>query len=43
MGRVLKGEPMTAWDIALPLAVCALLTLLCLGYVVRSLRHAALK
>jgi sodium transport system permease protein len=43
MGRVLKGEAMTAWDIALPLAVCALLTLLCLGYVVRSLRHAALK
>jgi len=43
MGRVLKGEAMSAWDIALPLAVCVLLTLLCLGYVARSLRHAALK
>ena len=43
MGRVLKGEAMAAWDIVLPLGVCVLVTLLCLGYVARSLRHAALK
>ena len=43
MGRVLKGEAMAPWDIALPLGVCVLVTLLCLAYVTRSLRHAALK
>jgi sodium transport system permease protein len=43
MGRVLKGEPMAAWELALPLAVSALLVALCLGLVARSLRGAALE
>jgi len=43
MGRVLKGEPMAVWEWALPLAVCVLLVLLCLGFVARGLRAAALK
>jgi sodium transport system permease protein len=43
MGRVLKGEPMTPLELMLPLAVCALLVLLCLAFVARSLRTAALK
>lgn len=42
MGRVLKGEPMAAWEWALPMGVCGLLTVLCLGYVARTLRRAAL-
>ena len=41
MGRVLKGEPMAAWEWALPLAVCLLLVLMCLGFVARGLRAAA--
>jgi len=43
MGRVLKGEAMAAWEWALPLAVCVLLVLLCLAFVARSLRAAAMK
>jgi sodium transport system permease protein len=43
MGRVLKGEPMAAWEWALPLAVCVSLVLLCLGFVARALRAAAVK
>ena len=43
MGRVLKGEAMAAWEWALPLAVCVLLVLLCLGFVSRGLRAAALQ
>jgi sodium transport system permease protein len=43
MGRVLKGEPMAGWEWALPLAVCLLLVLLCLAYVARGLRAAAMK
>lgn len=43
MGRVLKGEPMAAWEWALPLVVCGLLVLLCLGFVARGLRTAAMK
>jgi sodium transport system permease protein len=43
MGRVLKGEPMAAWEWALPLAVCVLLVLLCLGIVARGLRATAVK
>jgi len=42
MGRVLKGESMAAWDLALPLVICVLLTAACLTYVARSLRRAAL-
>jgi sodium transport system permease protein len=43
MGRVLKGEPMAVWEWALPLAVCVLLVLLCLGFVARGLRAAAVR
>ncbi len=43
MGRVLKGEPTAALDWAVPLGVCVVLTILCLAYVARSLRQAALK
>ena len=43
MGRVLKGEAVAAWEWALPLAVCVLLVLLCLGFVARGLRAAALQ
>jgi sodium transport system permease protein len=43
MGRVLKGEPIAAWELTLPLAVSALLVALCLGFVARWLRGAALK
>jgi sodium transport system permease protein len=43
MGRVLKGEAIAAWELALPLAVCALLAAACLCVVARGLRGAALK
>ncbi|MCU0963679.1 MAG: ABC transporter permease subunit [Burkholderiaceae bacterium] len=43
MGRVLKGESIAAWELALPLAVSALLVSLCLAFVARSLRGAAMK
>jgi sodium transport system permease protein len=43
MGRVLKGEPIAPWELALPLAVSVALVLLCLGFVARSLRAAAVK
>ena len=43
MGRVLKGEPIAGWELALPLAVSALLVAVCLGFVARSLRSAALE
>jgi sodium transport system permease protein len=43
MGRVLKGEPIAAWEFALPLMVSAVLAATCLAFVARSLRTAALK
>jgi sodium transport system permease protein len=43
MGRVLKGEAIAGWELALPPLVCLLLTALCLAYVTHSLRRAALK
>ncbi len=43
MGRVLRGEAMAAWEWALPLGVCVLLVLLCLGFVARGLRAVALR
>lgn len=43
MSRVLKGESMAPWEWVLPLAVCVLLALLCLAYVARRLRAAALE
>jgi sodium transport system permease protein len=43
MGRVLKGEQIAPWELALPLGVSALLVALCLAFVARSLRAASLK
>jgi sodium transport system permease protein len=43
MGRVLKGEAISAWDMTLPLAVSALLAALCLAFVARRLRGAAVQ
>jgi sodium transport system permease protein len=43
MTRALKGEALGAEQMLVPLAVCVLLALLCIGYVSRTLRHAALK
>jgi sodium transport system permease protein len=43
MGRVLKGEPIAPWELALPLGVSAMLVALCLAFVARSLRAASLK
>ncbi len=43
MGRVLKGEALPWVDVLPSLAVCVLLTLLALGFVVRTLRSAALR
>ena len=43
MGRVLKGEAMGAADLLLPLGVAAVLTALCVGFVARQLRVAAVR
>ncbi len=43
MGRVLKGEAIAPWEVALPLGVSALLVLGCLVSVARALRTVALK
>ena len=43
MGRVLKGEPLPAADLLLPVAVCAALSALALLYVARRLRHSVLR
>jgi sodium transport system permease protein len=43
MGRVLKGEALPWMDVLLPLSVCALLVLLGVVFVARTLRTAALK
>jgi sodium transport system permease protein len=43
MQRVLEGEAMAAGDLLLPLGVAALGTALCLAFVARQLRAAALK
>jgi len=40
---VLKGEPIAAWELALPLMVSTVLAASCLAFVARSLRTAALK
>ena len=42
MGRVLKGEPIAAWELALPLVMSVLLVALCLAFVARTLARAAL-
>jgi sodium transport system permease protein len=43
MGRVLRGEVLGSGDVLLSVAVCAVLTVLSLAYVARTLRAAALK
>ena len=43
MGRVLKGEALAAADVLLTIAVCAVLALVAITYVARTLRSAALK
>ena len=43
MNRVLKGEAVGALDMALPLAVCALIAAAGLAFVARQLRSAALR
>ena len=43
MSRVLKGEAIGAVDVLVPFAVCALLSVLGIAYVARTLRQAALK
>lgn len=43
MSRVLKGEDATALELSIPVGVCVLLAALCLAYVTRSLRRAAVK
>jgi len=43
MNRVLKGEAVGAFDVAVPLAVCALIAALGLLYVARQLRSAAIR
>jgi sodium transport system permease protein len=42
MNRVLKGEPVAPLDVAIPMAVCAAITALGIGFVARQLRSAAL-
>lgn len=43
MGRVLKGEVIGATDLLVPLAVAVVGTLLCVAYVARQLRSAAVR
>ncbi|MBL0150526.1 MAG: ABC transporter permease [Ideonella sp.] len=43
MGRVLKGEAMGAVDLLPPLAVAAVMTVLCVAFVARQLRRAAVR
>jgi sodium transport system permease protein len=43
MNRVLKGEALAPLDVLTPLAVCAAITVLCIAFVARQLRAAALR
>lgn len=43
MGRVLRGEPPPFVDLLQAFVICAVLTVVCLGYVSRTLRDAALR
>jgi sodium transport system permease protein len=43
MARVLKGEPMGAWDLAIPAIGSVLLTALCLAYLARQFAKAAVR
>jgi hypothetical protein len=41
MNRVLRGEPLAAADVVLPMLLSALLAVLCLVYIARRLRAVA--
>ncbi len=43
MNRVLKGEALAPQDVLIPLSVCAAITVLCIAFVARQLRAAALR
>jgi sodium transport system permease protein len=43
MNRVLKGEALAPLDVLIPLAMCAAITVLCIVFVARQLRAAALR
>jgi sodium transport system permease protein len=43
MNRVLKGEALAPLDVLIPLAVCAAIAVLCIAFVARQLRAAALR
>jgi sodium transport system permease protein len=43
MNRVLKGEALAPLDVLIPLAVCAAITVLCIAFISRQLRVAALR
>ena len=43
MNRVLKGEALGAFDLLLPLAMCALIAAAGVAFVARQLRFAALR
>jgi sodium transport system permease protein len=43
MNRVLKGEVLAPMDVLIPLAVCAVIALLCIAFISRQLRAAALR
>ena len=40
---MLKGEGLVAAEVLIPLAVCVGLTVLCVGFVARALRAAAVR
>jgi sodium transport system permease protein len=43
MNRVLKGEALALMDVLIPLTVCAVIALLCIAFIARQLRVAALR
>jgi sodium transport system permease protein len=43
MNRVLKGQALAALDVLVPLAVCVAIAAVCIAYVARQLRAAALR
>jgi sodium transport system permease protein len=43
MNRVLKGQALALMDVLIPLAVCAAIALLCIAFISRQLRVAALR
>jgi sodium transport system permease protein len=43
MNRVLKGEALAVMDLGVPLLVCGAITVLCVVYIARQLRAAAVR